>query len=69
MVDPDLLAPPKNVTRPGAYSGIIVRDPVTGTEKGHGFFLLPQRPEEAGETPATTRILSGRVQLSDADDL
>ncbi|HYF34167.1 MAG TPA: immunoglobulin domain-containing protein [Prosthecobacter sp.] len=63
LSDADFLSPGKTVTRPVTYSGLIVRDPATGAQRGEGFFLLPNRPAEAGQTAGTTNILSGAVLL------
>jgi hypothetical protein len=63
LTDPDLLSVGKTITRKGSFAGIIVRDPLSGTQSGRGYFLLPQRPQAAGETAATTPILSGQTLL------
>ena len=48
-------------TRTVRFQGLIVR-PATGPVKARGYFLLPQIPV-AGETNATSPILSGKVEL------
>ncbi|MDZ4286633.1 MAG: putative Ig domain-containing protein [Prosthecobacter sp.] len=68
LTDADLLAPGKTVTRRGTYNGLIVRDPATGLQTGKGFFLLSERPAVAGDTPANTMILSGKVVLAPSEE-
>jgi hypothetical protein len=67
LADPNLLLPGKTVTRSVSYAGVIVRDPVTGTQSGKGFFLLPERPAAAGQTTSNTKILSGNVLLESSN--
>jgi hypothetical protein len=59
VTDPDLLdlTPPQGtVTRPATFSGVIVN-----YMSGYGHFLLPERPDQAGETVNKTPFASGRV--------
>lgn len=49
------------LSRTFSFAGMIVR-PATGTQKGVGWFLLPQIPL-SGETIRTSPILSGKVVI------
>jgi hypothetical protein len=59
LTEPDLLdlTPPQgSVTRPAIFRGVIVN-----RAGGFGHFLLPERPDESGETVNKTPFTSGRV--------
>ncbi|MES2594212.1 MAG: immunoglobulin domain-containing protein [Verrucomicrobiota bacterium] len=51
----DSTEPFGNVTRPGTFSGVFVQR----LSKGYGHFLLPERPDQAGESVTNTPIWSG----------
>lgn len=59
LTEPDLLdlTPPQGtVTRQATFSGVILN-----RVGGFGHFLLPERPDESGETVNKTHFASGRV--------
>lgn len=61
LSDPDPLGGSKPISRKVTFQGMMIKD---GADKvGVGFFLLPELPE-TGETPTTTPILGGEIELT-----
>jgi len=56
-----LTAPPANIRRTAAFSGLIVTR--SGLNQGIGFFTQPAMPENAEEKSGSTPVLSGRAEL------
>ncbi|MBV6499935.1 MAG: hypothetical protein CJBNEKGG_02399 [Prosthecobacter sp.] len=67
LVDSDTsISPAKDLPRSATFLGMIVDD--GGGPAGYGFFNLAEMPADSPKTtPTTTRILSGRVELSDTN--
>lgn len=65
LVDSDTsVSPAKDLTRSATFLGMVIDD--GGGPAGYGFFNLAEMPAASPKTtPTTTRILSGRVELSD----
>ncbi|MCP5557304.1 MAG: S8 family serine peptidase [Verrucomicrobiaceae bacterium] len=61
LVDPNVLAPTKTISRIVNFKGLVVMG--GGIPRGAGYFLLPRRPANSGETPSNTEQLSGQVIL------
>jgi hypothetical protein len=58
----DLTPPFATVTRTAGYYGLIVPHPEIN--KGVGFFNLAELADETGEKNTTTKIISGRVEVT-----
>jgi len=58
----DLSPPTAIVTRAATYFGLLITRP--GLTQGIGFFNLPELADEVGEKNTTTKILSGKAELT-----